>query len=111
MSKSKKKINKKPSKSKHTPGPWIATTFMGTYGGPDTWGVLLSNNTGITPMTEANAALIAAAPEMYDEIKTIIGGYMNPGGLRERLAPAEREQMSVYIGRLMNVIAKAEGKE
>jgi hypothetical protein len=48
--------------NKHTPGPWIATGTRVTAGN---FGVLLENSHGAPePEWEANARLIAAAPDM-----------------------------------------------
>ena len=96
---------------KHTPGPWIwGPDYDGLYGaGPDNagrglvpWrarrpvlsyqpyeGMWLAH-----PEAEANARLIAAAPEMLDMLKTLAAAGVWPE----------------FSAKLANIIAKAEGK-
>lgn len=93
------------NKPKHTPGPWVATKFMGTYGGPDTWGVRLSNDTGITPMLEANARLIAAAPELLEACREALK--LAPVKDFRDLDPHLKDDSIVL--KLLEVIQKATG--
>ena len=66
--------------SQHTPGPWVASQYMDT----NEWGVLTSgkglddllNNQIVVGLssriTKANARLIAAAPDLLDELKQLV---------------------------------------
>lgn len=55
----------------HTPGPWTLTNsgdiaFSASAGfAPSTWG-------NRSPLSEADARLIAAAPELLDALKTLV---------------------------------------
>ena len=67
--------------AKHTPGPWIVRDFDGSIGTVETnSGIAVAQAQGIYPMTpqnhyirEANARLIAAAPELLEALERIAG--------------------------------------
>ena len=52
------------------------------------------------PQTEANAQLIAAAPDMYEALKVVVGYFDSP----------EVSNASDFIPQLRNALAKAEAK-
>jgi hypothetical protein len=85
------------SKTKHTPGPWVAETYDGFND------VRIESNNGPiaivgTGKGEANAALIAAAPEMLEALEEL---YLT---FRDEIAESsELEKM------LQNIITKAKG--
>jgi hypothetical protein len=91
---------------KHTKGPWVASQYMDT----SEWGVLSEKNEIIvgvcSGLSKADAALIAAAPELLEALKDLLkvveldvarnGG---PGGAFTALKAARE------------VIARAEGSQ
>jgi len=84
---------------KHTPGPWIwGPDYGGLYGaGPDNAVLSYQPYEGMWlahPEAEANARLIAAAPEMLDMLETLAAAGVWPE----------------FSAKLANIIAKAEGK-
>ena len=61
------------SEVKHTPGPWepignLVRTQFG-LGNPDMRGLLVAECPGHTPESNANARLIAAAPELLEALQ------------------------------------------
>ena len=97
--------------AKHTPGPWYATTRKGSWDwvvahGPlDEICQLFHDGTEFNETGEANARLIAAAPEMLEALLSIrtIAAYMmsDPAGA----------SCLKHIGEIAQAaIAKAEGK-
>ena len=85
---------------KHTPGPWIAdgTTVMtsdGIY-------LHVATTHFLTDRPEANARLIAAAPEMYEALKALV----------ESLDWEAKRSGTTYAGHedARAAIAKAEGR-
>ena len=112
--------------AKHTPGPWIVEPMPGLSGLVRVVG--RANNAAQTPLEVAgnlsagNANLIAAAPEMYEELErlssprfregllaTYCGGHHYDGQL-----PAYQHGMdtvcNVLEGELKAVLAKARGE-
>ena len=72
--------------TQHTPGPWTAHNF-----GDDSWEILTAttivaevpDNLSSPGNSEANAALIAAAPKMRDALLGLLDWYdMDEGDLR-----------------------------
>jgi hypothetical protein len=65
--------------STHTPGPWHY--HIGGTGDYPTWGVRIGRGIvhlpGIEPMEvmDANARLIAAAPELYEALMDLVDGW------------------------------------
>ena len=91
----------------HTPGPWIAdgTTVMtsdGIY-------LHVATTHFLTDRPEANARLIAAAPEMYEGIGDFLAAYD-----RARIGDWDHGKLIDWLGeqvaRLRFVYAKAEGR-
>ena len=73
--------SKEASMTQHTPGRWIASQYMDTA----EWGILSENNVIVVGLSsrisEANARLIAAAPEMYQfcrEMSALSDPYLKP---------------------------------
>lgn len=104
--------------SKHTPGPWLAAASASSVVGwpvvsPAAQGRLICNvnyvrHSKIDPAvpgdgafnseSRANAALIAAAPDMYEALKEI------------ETALLDGQAMYVALNRVRAAIAKAEGR-
>lgn len=92
------------TKVQHTPGPWEAEA-ENIYIGPDRvyqqWGVIASNTgictTGSRDVSEANARLIAAAPELLEALKRAVAHNESPNDYD-------------WIGAAVLAIAKAEGR-
>lgn len=102
------------SESKHTPGPWKVSptddtvvidatgaevaAIDGDYNDPDTW-----------PQMEANARLIAAAPDLLSEAKKQVEWLRM---LRDQLPQWDIDGFEVdkRIAALEDAIAKAEGR-
>ena len=97
--------------AKHTPGPWIASATNSKFGswGVFTkgamYGVLDASAPGIN--SEANARLIASAPELLEALKAVSNA--------ANVCAAKDEANANYwfaIQRQVNqAIAKAEGRE
>ena len=90
------------SDTKFTPGPWMAeaenvhTGCVATcHGDADTWFEVWSENWEGGIDQEANANLIAAAPDMYALLKDILENY---------------ECGDIVDQEIQEVLAKAEGK-
>lgn len=94
--------------SKHTPGPWAATPCLdvGRYGPP--WTIRVDKQTVVASLigaalhrgaetAEANARLIAAAPDLLAALKELLP--MWESGIREP-----------WVERARAAIAKAEGR-
>lgn len=92
-------------KIKHTPGPWGVDFDVSQDGpaiyGPD--GICFALFQGNTFQDEANARLIAAAPELLEEVKTLI-----EVNLKGTETPEDLEGILEYAQR---IVAKATGGE
>lgn len=94
---------------KHTPGPWYATTRRGSWD----WLVahderneicqMFHDGTDLNETGEANARLIAAAPDLLAELKGI-------AETLDKLAPCPEEVLNLLLTRAYKAITKAEGK-
>lgn len=95
--------------SKHTPGPWDRTTRTNIEGSSMT--VIDANADGriiafVYEGDEANARLIAAAPEMLDALKQI-EIVLNDSNAERRM-----ERLRSHLrGVVLPAIAKAEGRK
>lgn len=84
--------------SKHTPGPWHWSDGYQTLDGRPSWtllsekdgyGILCCDGEENSPQglnDEANARLIAAAPELYAAVAAVIGAvrdYLPPDGIKQ----------------------------
>ena len=83
------------SETKFTPGPWliginnvhaggIATVYHGTDGYAEIWSEKWVEVGNGPEVNDANARLIAAAPELYDAVAAVIAAtrdYLPPGGI------------------------------
>lgn len=63
-------------KTTHTPGPWrisqnVSRHVIGPKGGVVTCGELTWDGPGSTAIADANARLIAAAPELLEALRTL----------------------------------------
>jgi hypothetical protein len=98
-------------KSKHTPGPWKVERHGMNFQDCDTDTEIWNQNTHIATINEAhgqhevddqaNARLIAAAPEMLDALIMIQQAYKRPGSL---------ELYREAVGVALKVLAKLETK-
>lgn len=119
------------SETKHTPGPWVVLSPMGTWISTVTkpypnspgpmhvadvrgWGHLTGTGGGCAmaqdeaiAIQEANARLIAAAPELLAALSAILAHevYTYEGGLEARITVPQDA-----IGAALAAIAKAEGR-
>ena len=87
------------SKSKHTPGPWKIYYRRGriqSIVGNDTYASLLS------PLTEPNARLIAAAPDLLEALKETMFIVSRKSTEKER---------ELVFKKSMEAIAKADGEK
>jgi hypothetical protein len=82
----------------HTPGPWKIACESGD------WFATLNDYAPI-PATEANARLIAAAPDLLEALRDVIGWV--PGGAAEMW---HTDAPTKAVERARAAIAKAEGK-
>ena len=89
--------------SKHTPGPWRLSpaddtvvidatgsevaAIDGDYNQPEAW-----------PLMEANARLIAAAPDMLAALEAIMGERWSPGGRSEHVSDLARAAIAKARG-------------
>ena len=78
---------------KHTPGPWVKSTSSGMIRDSENKAVAIALRGHAD--TEANAALIAAAPEMLELIMELVD---QPGQLHEDIV------------RMKRILAKVRGK-
>lgn len=114
--------------AQHTPGPWDYTAF-GSYGGDGPscfrvgrkdWGAI-ADTSGWTAQDEANACLIAAAPELLESIEALLVVSNSDEVLREiKLMPKKLQtarvdehnaRVQVAKQRCRDVIAKAKGEQ
>lgn len=97
------------SENKHTPGPWFATRPEHAHGwwivSTDQDGDNCVDDSGDGGFEEANARLIAAAPDMLDALKILVNAdYETVTQEGKPCIPLQR----LYIA--MAAIAKAEGR-
>ncbi len=113
--------------SKHTPGPWSLDrlNFQWTISVPDArqtnplveTGKTVANVMGNNSTAEANARLIAAAPELLEVAKIAIGlAVAFKKDLDAGVAFAEdkeigRKAIDIFLIQITDAIAKAEGEE
>jgi hypothetical protein len=57
--------------TKHTPGPWIVKTYTPNHGCWNHW-IQSKHGPSNTDEAEANARLIAAAPELLEALKELV---------------------------------------
>lgn len=99
-------------KTKHTSGPWencgAGRIYTECKPGKASWKICQLADTGSEAIRdmEANAALIAAAPEMLAALKgavdTLVGGGHQPG---------HPTVSGMVLRQMLAIIAKAEGRE
>jgi len=106
------------NETKHTPGPWrisgeSATTVQADYRAINSeGGVLIATalgypNSGYFPSDDeatANAALIAAAPELLEAAEGIVSRWDSP-------LWKDQPHTGIFIDRLRAAIAKAKGEQ
>ncbi len=89
--------------SKHTPGPWLAIRCLDGYRVNVPPGHMTADCLGETH-TEANARLIAAAPEMKDALVRAFHWIHTPGAEMNNGWTAER-----LMDEIKTILAKTEG--
>ena len=102
--------------AKHTPGPWTVEEtrdgmtirdnrrrleIVHNYPNGEGQQVIVGKHTGLDCLTEANAALIAAAPAMYAIIKDMREAFY---------VKCTRKALLEVMERSKNVLAQAEGR-
>lgn len=91
--------------SNHSPAPWILDEYWGGYYIDDASGHTIIHDLGGGDYVAANAALIAAAPEMFEVLKEL-------KAWRDKNDPVHTSHF--YLEKIMtkvdSVIAKAEAK-
>jgi hypothetical protein len=102
---------------KHTPGPWIADDNEGfgawhiwsgmTPTGSGTPGPLVATIVGDSAETDANASLIAAAPELLEAAKAYMAMIEHPETKITRVGGPDPVKS---VNDMLAAIAKAEGK-
>lgn len=101
------------SEAKHTPGPWrlvIADNLIEAQSGGRLVDLCIPRSLCVTESErEANARLIAAAPEMLAELK-LVRGYFDAIRL-QTAAIGEYTAVNAKIERLDTLIAKATGRD
>lgn len=124
MSKTDKK-----NKAKFTPGPWVFNGQRVENSRYKTMGWLISlyddgrqapvaTTYNDSQKDEANAHLIAAAPDFCREVSNAVGFWkkvrhdfsLASGDVKNTSASHYIEQMDIYLARLENVLAKARGE-
>lgn len=98
--------------SKHTPGPWQATSWEAKSGGTDwvVWGPKSPNHDYHSDLrgdfgSEADARLIAAAPDMYEALRELMDIVQHAIDQR---TTADMDSFTLQPARL--ALAKAEGR-
>lgn len=83
--------------TKHTPGPWVCHSGMVWKPDGSEDGIPIAHMDRSTPATrpterDANARLIAAAPEMYEALRAIVAETDN---LAEIVLPIDRARAAI----------------
>ena len=104
--------------SKHTPGPWTVEEtrdgmtirdnrrrleIVHNYPNGEGQQVIVGKHTGLDCLTDANAALIAAAPAMYEALQTLVE-YLSTQ------VPADTLDDWKHVFAARRALAQAEGK-
>ncbi len=99
--------------AKHTPGPWKVYEVPHLHQGTlysvrsDEYGAICDPNEAADPYeNKANANLIAAAPELLDNLKAILTDYLG----RYYENDSTDKDLLTRITAMRSVIAKAEGR-
>lgn len=100
--------------SGHTPGPWLALPTVAPRGWNIeargcTYTVAIARDGTGAPENEANAHLIAAAPELLAACRKLVEWNGNRAGFAEDLLPAD--QQVEWVADAMRAIAKATGEQ
>jgi hypothetical protein len=98
--------------TKHTPGPWTYEQETKTIRSvPANYWIATIDSYDGAINNAANAALIAAAPELLEALKEIVARYSNLERLYfEAIKLNESPDTNGTIVRALSAIAKAEGK-
>lgn len=100
--------------TKHTPGPWsfktVSTDGASSVKGADGRGVASVSGNIRRPADEmvANAALIAAAPELLEALKRTVSALR--GGYAPQIPDDDVRRYCPAYGEALDVIYKAEGR-
>lgn len=89
---------------KHTPGPWNVNDERGIDGN-----IYIEDALGVVAIVtdEANARLIAAAPELLEALKVLTHGYSEVGNLYHDVS---RKDISAAWVKARALVAKATGE-
>jgi len=93
--------------AQHTPGPWSYKAEGGRFIIDNQPGRAIACTAGFEPTNEANARLIAAAPELLEAAETVLAG------LNARIDAADPSAVPIFSGiaDLHSAIAKARGDQ
>jgi hypothetical protein len=105
------RVDKQAGKVSYTPGPWKIVDDYGRYE-IETDRHSIASVHDYPGYDTGNAALIATAPELLEELKMIVR--KSPACLYEELIDLDRYSMTLTgreLRQIINLIAKAEGRE
>jgi len=93
------------TKRKWTPGPWLVQTTDGAKSGNgfDVLGSCVSGLTWINPDSnqseaQANAHIIAAAPDLYEALENLLGVHEGKGGTKYHAGEIARAALAKASG-------------
>ena len=92
------------AEAKHTPGPWLADGAS-VYEERDDFSVICNFWSSSLPEWEANARLIAAAPDLLEALEQLVIEYDDV-----ELANAEPSSLTAAFNAARAAIAKAKGE-
>ncbi len=95
--------------SKHTPGPWKVHKMPKAIGYAE-WEIHYSDDGECVAeivYKEADAHLIAAAPDMYEALKDVLAWW----GFPREYADSEITDTAILYWKIKAALAKSEGKE
>ena len=97
--------------SNHTPGPWFVNDDCIEAGGPEgPRDVTVAVVTGFTNPREANAHLVAAAPELYEALSNLAHTIQAMSAYIPAQNALIREEYHARTQAAFRVMRKAEGK-
>ena len=111
---------KTPTTTTHTPGPWQVSPLDGRTCGPSR--LLICNGTTLAQMqavaivtlrtseTDANARLIAAAPDLLAALREMVDMVLSPAYVDKADEARAMEARSAIVTNARRVIAKVEGR-
>ena len=112
--------------SKHTPGPWTVEEtrdgmtirdnrrrleIVHNYPNGEGQQVIVGKHTGLDCLTDANAALIAAAPAMYLELQNIVEGLTDEITRIIEGNKPDTARLDYLANKAGQAVAQAEGRQ